>query len=468
MALLSLLPATVLRLIRQLLLRYAKRMSVADLLERAQRCALRTALQAARDSAAYRTLLQENKIEIFSLSPKTDLTHLPVLTKKNTFERFTLTQLACPLAPEKIADVLTSSGRSGRSFGFKLTSRKQLETSWFDMDLGLQEAFNVDQLPTLLVNCLPMGVTFRSRAVTVANVSVREDMACAILRDIGPSFKQTLLCTDPLFIRRLLDEACATGVDWQALNTSVIMGEEMLVPAQRNYLAARMGIDLTPTSTRFIGSSYGIGELGLNLLFETRETLQLQRAMPNPATAPALFCYNPMRCYLEILAPDAEGFGELCFTMNDPHALIALPRYSTGDLGKQLTQQETLQAAQRAGIRLPWLPVVALKGRLHDHPTDLPSVQAIKTLLYTQHHLADQLTGAFRLTKNTQGLAKLTLQKQPYATIGNNELHDQLQQLIAHCQLNPLELELLNALDFPDRPLVDYERKFSYLAVKPD
>ena len=468
MALLSLLPAPALRLMRKLLLRYTKRMSVADLLEHAQHRALRTALQAASNSAAYCTLLQENKIDIFSLNMKTKLTSLPVLTKKNTFERFTLAQLARASSPEKIADVLTSSGRSGRSFGFKLTSRAQLETSWFDIDLGLQEAFNVDQFSTLLVNCLPMGVAFRSRAVTVANVSVREDMACAILRDVGPSFKQTLLCTDPLFIRRLLDEARATGVDWQALNTSVIMGEEMLVPAQRDYLATRMGIDLTSDSTRFIGSSYGVGELGLNLLFETRETLQMQRAMPNPATTPALFCYNPMRCYLEILAPDSEGFGELCFTMNDPQALISLPRYSTGDLGKQLTRQETLEAAQRAGISPPWLPVVALKGRLHDHPTDLPSVDAIKTLLYTHPHIADQLTGAFRLAKNAQGVAQLTLQKQRSVTLENDALHDQLQQLIAHYQLNPLELELLDAFEFPSRPLLDHERKFSYLAVKPD
>ncbi len=249
------------------------------MLESSKSRAIRACMDAAKHSSAYRTLLQEQGIDPAQLGPQTPWSSLPVLTKANTFERFPLSQLSRPLPARALADVLTSSGRGGRSYGFRLTAREQHEEAWFDIDLGLQDVFGVDEKPTLLVNCLPMGVVFRSRAVAVANVSVREDMACSILRDVGPGFQQTVLCTDPLFIRRLLDEAQAAGVDWRALNTSVIVGEEVLVEAQRDYIAARMGIDIGQDPHRLVGSSFGVGELGLNLLFETRETIRMRRAM---------------------------------------------------------------------------------------------------------------------------------------------------------------------------------------------
>ncbi|MBV5332541.1 hypothetical protein JZU54_03030, partial [bacterium] len=190
--LLKLLPAPALARLRKGLLRYGKSQAPAALLARSQQGARAFAKQAAQHSEAYQTLLQEQGLNPNALNTG-DWTSLPVLTKNNTFGRFTLAQLSRPHAPRDLADVLTSSGRGGHSFGFKLTTHA--EQAWFDTDLGLQDSFKVDELDTLLINCLPMGVVFPSRAVTVANVSVRDDMACALVRDIGPQFQQILLCT---------------------------------------------------------------------------------------------------------------------------------------------------------------------------------------------------------------------------------------------------------------------------------
>jgi phenylacetate-CoA ligase len=474
--LLPVLPDAAVRLLRKLLLRYGRRMDPERMLANARRGAVRAAAQAAQHSAAYRALLHEHGIAPANLGLQTELASLPVLTKANTFGRFTLDQLTRPTPGNGLADVLTSSGRGGRSFGFRLTARAQHETSWFDIDLGLQDMFNVDQHATLLVNCLPMGVVFRSRAVAVANVSVREDMACSILRDVGPRFAQTLLCTDPLFIRCVLDEARVAGVDWKALNTSVILGEEVLVEAQRDYLAARMGIDLASDGQRVIGSSFGVGELGLNLLFETRETIRMRRAMRAPAgvaqllggqfdgsALPSIFCFNPLRCYVEVLNPDADGFGELCFTMSDPRALIALPRYCTGDWGKRVSRQDAAQAARLAGTDAPWLPVVAVKGRIQDRPTGMPSVESIKELIYTDHAIADQLSGAFRIGKRETGGIHVRLQTNSDGAAADAVLHQQLRTLADRQLALPLDLELVAPLAFPYRPLLDHERKFAYL-----
>ncbi|MDP1532151.1 MAG: hypothetical protein Q8L92_01070, partial [Rubrivivax sp.] len=374
----------------------------------------------------------------------------------------------------------TSSGRGGRTFGFRLSARKSHERAWFNIDLGLQDAFGVDDRSTLLVNCLPMGVVFSSRAVTVANVSVREDMACAILRDVGPRFEQTLICSDPLFIRRLLAQGEANQIDWRALNTSVIIGEEVLVESQREYIAAKMGIDLNGGGSRAVLSSFGVGELGLNLLFETRETIQLRRAMRNQAgveqllagraagpSMPSVFCYNPLRCHVEVLNPDANGFGELCFTIIDADAVIPLPRYATGDVGRLVERTAVCTAAAIAGCEPPWLPVAIVCGRSSDRATGLPSAEELKELLYTEHEVADQLSGAFRLAHDTRGAATLTLQATNAAAAADPALIDRIEALINAGRQLPLHITVAAPSAFPWRPMLDFERKFPYLISAP-
>ena len=411
------------RLVRKALLAYARRLSPERMQARSLQGALKAVQHAARQSAAYRVLLQESGLDPAVVGPATPLKQLPVLTKDNTFGRFSLEALARPLPPSALADVLTSSGRGGPGFGFRLTTRRQHENAWFDIDLGLQDMFGVDEKPTLLVNCLPMGVVFPSRAVTLANVSVREDMACAILRNVGPRFAQTLLCTDPLFIRRVLAEGRRTGVDWQRLQTSVILGEEMLVESQREYIAARMGIDLDRDPSRLIGSSFGVGELGLNLLFETRATIAMRRALRDPALAqawlglpaadralPSVFCHNPLRCHIEVLHPDSQGYGELCFTLLDQQAVIPLPRFATGDLGRLLPAATVQAMCKKTGLAVPWLPVVLLRGRIKDRQPAVPSVEQVKDWLYEDHLQADMLSGAFKVHQAADGMPLLTLQ----------------------------------------------------------
>ena len=473
---LALLPAAALRWLRKLVLRQGRRMGIDQMLAVSRRRAAKASVAAARHSEAYRTLLKEHGLQPSELHRPGAWSRLPILTKRNTFERFTLRQLSRPVPASELADVLTSSGRDGRSYGFRLTGRKQHARSWFSVDLGLQDVFSVDERPTLLVNCLPMGVVFTSRAVAVANVSVREDMACSILRDVGPAFQQTLLCTDPLFIRRLLDEGDRVGVDWRKLNTSVIVGEEVLVEAQREYIAARMGIDIERDPHRLVGSSFGVGELGLNLLFETRDTISIRRAMrERPAVAaqvcglapvdalPSVFCYNPLRTHLEVVHPDASGFGELCITLLDERAVIALPRYATGDLARLLSADEAGAAAQMAGVAKPWLPMVAVQGRIKDRPTNGPSVESVKELIYSDHRLADQLTGAFRLEPAAGGGAQLTLQALASETGEGPSLSGRIQDLAAERGMDAVGIHVVAPEDFPWRPLLDYERKFPYL-----
>jgi phenylacetate-CoA ligase len=465
------------RWLRKALLAYARRQPPEQLLAGSQRAAWRAVQRAARCSQAYRELLREQGIAPGDLVARVSWQQLPVLTKANTFERFGLAPLARPVAVQDLADVLTSSGRGGGpGFGFRLSTRKQHDGSWFDIDLGLQDVFGVDDKPTLLVNCLPMGVVFSSRAVTVANVSVREDMACAILRDLGPRFAQTVVCTDPLFVRQLLRRAQELRLDWRALNTSMVLGEEMLVEPQREHIAAHLGIELGRENQRLIGSSFGVGELGLNLLFETRETIALRRALRSATPTlpwlardgrqealPSVFCHNPLRCHLEVLQPDAQGWGELCFTMLDREAVIPLPRYTTGDLGRLLPPAEARALCRTLDLPTPWLPVVLVRGRLKDRPPGLPSVEQVKEWVYRKHAVADRLSGAFKLQTLEDGRCELVLQPES----GKELLHESacletLRDAAAQAGYAGLLVRFVTPQDPPWGPPVDHERKFRY------
>ena len=217
-----------------------------------------------------------------------------------------------------------------------------------------------------------------------------------------------------------------------------------------------------------------MGELGLNLLFETRETIPLRRALrtqPQVAqlllkatpthTPPCVFCFNPLHCWVEVVNPDASGFGELCITVLNTQAVIALPRYATGDWGRMVSHDEACQAAQLAQVPCPWLPLVVLKGRIKDRPLGQPSVEDIKTLIYTDFQVADQLTGAFRLTH--AGGLHLTVQAASEQAAPDPDLHARLSQLIERLLTVPVQLEILAPGAFVSRPQLDFERKFSYL-----
>ncbi|MGL4565187.1 MAG: hypothetical protein ACRCVD_07825, partial [Halioglobus sp.] len=213
------------RLQRAILLRMLARQTPDKLLALSRQRLERVFARAASRSPAYRSLLQEAGVAATaSLSAAEILQRAPVLEKAHLFERFGVDELlVLGLEPASLAGILTSSGYGGGRFAFAVSTRRQQRSTPQDIDLGLQLAFGIDSRSTLLVNCLPMGVVFNSNAVCVANVSVREDMALAILAQAGPLFDQVILCTDPLFCKRLLDHAAAQGFDWGRRRTNVIL-----------------------------------------------------------------------------------------------------------------------------------------------------------------------------------------------------------------------------------------------------
>ncbi|HRN64034.1 MAG TPA: hypothetical protein PLA98_04240, partial [Alicycliphilus sp.] len=153
---------------------------------------------------------------------------------------------------------------------------------------------------------------------------------------------------------------------------------------------------------------------------------------------------------------------ELCITMLGAGNVIALPRYATGDMARLVPLQDAREAAAMAGVQTPWLPVALVQGRIKDRPSGLPSVEAIKELIYLDHAIADQLSGAFRLERGDGDRPCLTLQAS-HAQTATAVLAEQLARLCARHGLADIRVRVLAPEEFPWRPTLDYERKFDYV-----
>ena len=437
---------------------------------------LREFRRAAADVPAYRTLLHEHGVRADEVRDLASFSRLcPLLSKSNTFDRFRLTEMSVGGRLADLADVLTSSGHGGR-FSFGVVTRQQAAASAEFLDRALDDAFGIASRKTLAINCLPMGVVFTSNLMTVATTSVREDMAVALIEAFGDQYEQLLLVGDPLFLKRFTDCSRERGLDFSRYRVNAIVGEEMFGPHFRGYLAAGLGLNVDSAGAGYVMSSFGVGELGLHLLYETPTTIALRRAAcANPAFArdlfgngvgeelllPMVFTFDPLRTFIEVDGTDRDGYGRMTTTMLEPERTMPLLRYQTGDIVRLIDRAQALNVARRHGLSIDseMLPsaLVALRGRDSDQLPNRSDAGVYKDALYADHRIARRLTGAFRLEFDGE---RCTMHVQ--LTPGNTP-HVSIEEAILRAlppRVRPARLVLWRYAEFPFGLTLDYNRKF--------
>lgn len=474
-------PKTLDKLWRRWQIRAMERIDGAALARHGAARALAQFRRVSRQVPAYAAILQAHGIAPERiLTPEDFVSAAPVLAKEDLFGVFPLAQLCRGGRLGEVAGVLTSSGQGGR-LAFGIHTRQQLERGTKAIELALEYSFGTDHLRTLLINALPMGVRFDCTTVTLAETSVREDMVCAIVEQIGPEHDQIILVTDPLFCKRLLDEGRAKGLDWGRHKIHVVLGEETFGEAFRRYVAESLGQDAEDWTRGLTISSMGVAELGLNLFFETHETVRLrQLAARQPEcwrrvigdwpgqVPPLLLVFDPLRIFVEVIAPAANGFGSLTLSMLDQSLRLPLLRYRTGDRARLLDSQAIANLLHETGehdLLVPRLPMIALAGRESEMLVDGRSLLDIKDALYLQPDLADHLSGAWRIEPAPSG-HWLHIQRSarcPDPARSDQALAD---ALIASLPTPPVghpdRVKIWGYADFPYGRTLDYERKFIY------
>jgi phenylacetate-CoA ligase len=424
----------------------------------------------------YRMLLDEQGVGAEQIIDVRSFTSLcPPLTKRNTFDRFTIGELAPTTSIQDLASVLTSSGQGGR-FSFGLVTKSQAARGPRAIDDALDAAFEVRSRPTLAINCLPMGVGFSSDCMTVATTSVREDMVVALLERFGDPFEQVLLVADPLFMQRLIGHAAARGINWNTYRMQVVLGEEIFGEHFRGYVSARLGLDVDRPERGYVMSSFGVGELGLHLLFETPATIALRRALARDAVlaralvgidaveeaVPMLFSFDPERTFIEVAEPMGGGYGGLAISLLDTDVPVPLLRYQTGDRVRLLDGDEVTRTLRRGGHPVPaGLPasLVALQGREEDTLPNGSHVGVYKDALYADHLVAAGITGAFRI--HFEGSTCTMHVQLADAAVAVDGMEGRLIAALPP-PLRSVQLVLWPYHRFPFGMTLDYERKFAY------
>lgn len=424
---------------------------------------------------AYRQLLRESGIQAEEIKSWRDFQRLPILQKQSTFARFDISELCVEGIFGKPGAVLTSSGHSG-IFAFGVTDSAALEFAAQWIDDSLDYLFAIRTRPTLLINCLPMGVKVPTRACTLAETSVRADMVIGLVKSMGHHFAQLIVVGEAAFVKHLLETGQRQGIDWKKHLVQVILGEEPLAENARSYLGGLLGHTFQEPHKGVVVSSMGIAEVGLNLFFEMppgSHLISLRRLLHDDATlresvlgkgewVPSLFTYDPQRLLVEF---DSEE--RLIVTTLDPRLKIPLIRYSPGDQGKFVTLPSHLQEAIEAnGISwdiLTAVPLAAIFGR-GTYVTgggERIYPEAVKEGVYLNAKLAGKTTANFRLVSG-ETAAEIRVQLSPGVS-GNSVLDHDFHAAIAHYVKAPFRVTCKEYETFQGGMELDYERKFRYI-----
>jgi phenylacetate-CoA ligase len=432
---------------------------------------------ASRRVPAYQILLREHGIQREEITDLEQFLRLPILEKKDTFQRFPLGQLCLDGLLGDLGSVLTSSGHSG-VFAFGLTERGSHPDTVQWIDAMLDMIFQVRTRATLLINCLPMGVKVHSNICTLAETSVRPDMVIALLKKFGEQFQQFIVIGDAAFVKHVLELGEDVGVDWSRLLVHVILGEELLAENARKYIERLLGRNSDRGEKGLVCSSMGVGEVGLNLFSEVppvaplialrrvfHEDWDLRAAVFGDTTwLPSLFTYDPGRIFVEF-----DPLGRLVLTTLQQNLRLPLIRYATGDQGQILCIPEHLRGRiERMG--LPWslfaeVPIVAISGRGRHVVVGTEKVypEAVKEGVYYDPDLARLTTANFRL-KGGSEKGQIRIQLSPDVPCAD-DLASRFRPVIARYVTAPMEIICEPYASFGSGMALDYERKFDYLGA---
>jgi phenylacetate-CoA ligase len=426
--------------------------------------------QYASSVPAYTKLLKEKGVNPESITSVAAFKRLvPIIDKYDTFIKYEnrISNLCVNGELGDIVSVLSSSGYSGR-FSYGLISREEDKAGRNMLDLYLDQRFQIEKRRTMLINCLPMGVKVASERTVVGDVSVRPDMAIALVRSFGKDFDQIIMIGENTFMKCMLELGLEKGIVWSDYNVRIIVGEESFPETYRTYMASLLQKDVDRAEEIIVGSSMGISELGLSVFQESIDTIRIRRkldAQPelrkkyfgDVSFTPMIFNYIPMVFYVEEQKKEGDEFPEFILTPLSLKRRLPLIRYNTHDKGMHIEPGADLKKDITTN-----LPMVAIFGR-GDHIVVTGKrvyTEGVKETIYGDIAFASKVTGNFLLPPGVHEQKPVTLRVHMKKGItATPAIKKEAEEVIAKHYGDLLRTELV---EFEGMTL-DFERKLPYL-----
>jgi phenylacetate-CoA ligase len=221
----------------------------------------------------------------------------------------------------------------------------------------------------------------RAYPVSILPAGVNKTEILKALRDLAPSFSQTILIGYPPFVKDVLDEAEYEKIDIKKLNLRFLFAAEAFTEQFRDYLTKKAGTENPYRDTLNI---YGTADIGA-MAFETPTSILVRRLALRDKSVygrlfgeisktPTLAQYNPS--YVSFEAPQ----GEILLT---GYGAVPLIRYAVGDRGGVYSFSEVEKILADAGIDL----------RAEAEKVDVPLYELPFVYVYERSDLATTLYG---------------------------------------------------------------------------
>lgn len=440
-----------------------------------QKAAIKAFQRAAKKMPAYRRILRDHDTDPASIRSPEDFASLPTTDKHSLFAASPIEDLQLPDSGD-VSTVYTSSGYS-KTFSFGLETLKDVARGAESLDLMLEMYLSASRQRTLLVNALPMGVRVGAQLPVVFDASTRYDSVLAVIDKLHNRFRHVVIVGEHPFLKRIIEEGAAAGLNWPACNVSLVTGAETMPESYRGYIGSLLGHDPEAPETGRIFVSTGISEVGLTIGHESDACRRIRRlAATDKQLARAVFGdspylptmvqFIPSAFYIET-PTDQTGRGRLTVTTCDRDRVIPLIRYDTGDWAEVVGHDQLrrrLASIGREDLTPDWaLPVLLLWGRgrsLHIAGRSIYPEQ-VKEALYQNASIAAATTACFHMDAEANALTidwQLNPDLQPTDELQHHfedHFSDALERSVT-CRLIPY-LDYTSALDLP------YQRKFRYL-----
>lgn len=310
---------------------------------------------------AYQMFLKQHEIDPAAIQTFADFQRLPLSTKANYIQRYSLAQL-CPQGRLETCDMIAvSSGSTGNP-----TFWPRCVTDEFQIALRFEQifrdSFQADRHRTLAVVCFALGtwvggmytasccrhLASKGYPIMVVTPGNHKPEIFRVIQALSPAFEQVVLLGYPPFLKDVIDSGIAQGVSWPQYNLKLVMAGEVFSEEWRSLVGERVG----STQVCYDSASlYGTADAGV-LGNETPLSICIRRWLAeHPDTArelfgesrlPTLVQYDPMSRFFEV-----QGDGTLLFSGDNG---IPLVRYHISDNGGLIPYATMLQTLQDCGF----------------------------------------------------------------------------------------------------------------------
>jgi phenylacetate-CoA ligase len=423
----------------------------------------------------YRKLLAEKGDELKGAVDFKRFCEITPVIDKTIFERFPLESFVKPRLSDQVESFYTSSGSSGTTFSFNAQSRIGNKKIAPLLESRLDYLFKIHSRPSLIVNCLPMGIAIPTESMPVINCGTREDAIIYLVKRLHEKYEQLIFVGEYLFLKKVIEGLHKQTNVLKQRVISIITGGEYIPESYREYIGQMAGFDYENPDKGMLFFSMGASELSISIMFEDASTMKLRRyfhknlhllkqfSKKNLSYVPHIMQYIPVQNFVEVNCDNEIIISNL--NKSDP---VQLLRYNTKDKGSIYSWSgicEFLEAQQASHLQPKLkLPLCFLEGKNYIQQDDGSFINPniVKTEIYGLPEVAAKLTGNFRIQNNASPLNIL------FQLIDSESLDLQYQQkleekLRTHLRDNiEMALKFIPFHSFPYNMELNYQKKMKY------